>query len=72
MRRLFTIILLLAAFLGGYHLGRKPDSPDVIGWVGEACSEVDRVTLKIVDKADAEDTSTPEAAIAYMRESSGQ
>ena len=29
MRRLILLILLVAAFGGGYHLGRQPNSPDI-------------------------------------------
>jgi hypothetical protein len=31
IRRLFALIILLAVFTGGYHLGRQPESPDLIG-----------------------------------------
>ncbi|MHC4982738.1 MAG: hypothetical protein ACYTF6_06175 [Planctomycetota bacterium] len=27
-----TTILLASVFLGGYYLGRQPDSPDIFGW----------------------------------------
>lgn len=30
--RLFATIVLAAAFLGGYYLGRKPQSPDIFAW----------------------------------------
>jgi len=33
MKNLFILIVLTATFLFGYHVGRKPDSPDVIGWL---------------------------------------
>lgn len=29
MRKLLTIILMAAAFLGGYHVGHQPGSPDL-------------------------------------------
>ena len=32
MKRLFLSILLLGVFFGGYCLGRRPGSPDVVGW----------------------------------------
>jgi len=35
MRRLLAIILSVGAFLGGYHLGRQPGSPDLFGWAQE-------------------------------------
>lgn len=31
MKRLLLLILLTATFLGGYYLGQKPGSPDIIG-----------------------------------------
>jgi hypothetical protein len=31
MKKLIVLILMAATFLGGYHLGRQPNSPDVIG-----------------------------------------
>ncbi len=36
MKRLLIAMIVLAAFLGGYELGRRPGSPDVIGWVRRA------------------------------------
>ncbi len=36
MKKIIALILLSGAFLGGYQLGRKPDSPDLIGWLGRA------------------------------------
>jgi TRAP-type uncharacterized transport system substrate-binding protein len=35
MKNLIILTVLGATFLSGYHLGRKPDSPDVIGWLSE-------------------------------------
>ena len=32
MKKLIFIVLLAAAFVGGYHLGRQPGSPDIVGW----------------------------------------
>ena len=32
MRRLLITVLIVGAFLGGYHLGRQPGSPDIFGW----------------------------------------
>lgn len=37
MTKLILLILLAASFLGGYYLGRKPGSPDVIGWCRQTC-----------------------------------
>ncbi|MCD6304158.1 MAG: hypothetical protein J7M21_04265 [Planctomycetes bacterium] len=30
MRRIVTFILMAAVFLGGYYLGRRPGSPDIL------------------------------------------
>ena len=32
MKKLLLLILLTGAFLGGYHLGRQPNSPDIFAW----------------------------------------
>lgn len=32
MKRVLTLFLLTAAFLGGYYLGRLPNSPDIFAW----------------------------------------
>ncbi len=69
MRRLITTFLLLVAFLGGYYLGRKPESPDIFAWARGAYHQVDQTTQEIVDKAEDEDTSLPEAAISYALDS---
>ena len=40
MRKLVILVLLAVAFCGGYHLGRKPSSPDVLGWARKAYEQV--------------------------------
>jgi hypothetical protein len=32
MKRVLTLLLLAGAFLGGYYLGRLPNSPDIFAW----------------------------------------
>lgn len=32
MKRVLTLLLLTGAFLGGYYLGRLPNSPDIFAW----------------------------------------
>ena len=32
MKKLLLLILLTGAFLGGYYLGRQPNSPDIFAW----------------------------------------
>ncbi len=51
MRKLFTLILLAAAFVGGYHLGRQPDSPDIIAWGKDACVQAADVTKQVISLA---------------------
>jgi len=63
MKRLFLTILLLGVFFGGYCLGRRPGSPDVIGWARRSYQRASGLakTLKNVtndgDEAVAEQTS---------------
>ena len=40
MRKLFMLVLLTAAFLAGFYLGRKPDSPDIMGTARNICVKV--------------------------------
>ena len=40
MKRLLVIILIVTAFLGGYHLGHKEGSPDITGWAQKAYPKV--------------------------------
>jgi len=30
--KLFATVILVGTFLGGYYLGRKPQSPDIFAW----------------------------------------
>jgi hypothetical protein len=39
-----------AAFLGGYHLGRLPNSPDVIGWGKRAVARSATVCRQVIDQ----------------------
>ena len=32
IKKVFILILLAGTFLGGYRLGRRPDSPDIFAW----------------------------------------
>ena len=66
MRRLIRIILAAGIFLGGYYLGRLPDSPDLIGKGLSAYRQVARTTRDISAKADREDLSVPKAALAHL------
>ncbi|MFP4140815.1 MAG: hypothetical protein ACOCWV_01890 [Planctomycetota bacterium] len=50
MKRLCTLIVIGATFLGGYHLGRLPDSPDLIGWGQRTIDRTAEVCRKVVDQ----------------------
>ena len=40
MKRLLVTFLIAGAFLGGYQLGRRPDSPDIVGRARQACDSL--------------------------------
>lgn len=40
VKNVFLGLVLSAVFLAGYQLGRRPDSPDVIGWLQARFSEL--------------------------------
>ena len=54
--RLILLILLSAAFLGGYYLGQQPNSPDIFGAAAKvyakASSEVNHVSHKALAPAE--------------------
>ncbi len=39
MKSILTLIVLSATFLFGYDLGRRPESPDLVGWLKVKSSE---------------------------------
>lgn len=47
MKKLFLMLLLSAAFLGGYDLGRRPDSPDIIGLARKKLPGLVRTTREL-------------------------
>ena len=49
MRRIIGLALLIGVFLGGYHLGRQKDSPDLIGYTRQAVMAVAAVAVDIAD-----------------------
>ena len=65
MRRFLRVIVLMAVFLGGYYVGRLPNSPDVFGWSVDVYHRADRAAREISAKAKAEDMSVPAAALSY-------
>lgn len=62
MKRAFVLLLLVAAFLAGYQLGRRPDSPDVFAYVRKSPDWVAEVaeTIKRQPPLSGE---TPDAAL---------
>lgn len=50
MKRLCTLIVIGATFLGGYYLGRLPDSPDLIGWGQRTIDRTATVCRQVVDQ----------------------
>jgi hypothetical protein len=75
MRRIIGLALLIGAFLGGYHLGRQKDSPDVIGYARQAVVAVaavageiaDSFSNKHADRADQADPTSPSVTRADDR-----
>ncbi len=69
IRRLFALIILLAVFTGGYHLGRQPESPDL---VGGACSAGRAMWEAAVVVADAVDQMASAAGFDSQPEPESQ
>jgi len=73
MRRLIGFILLSVAFLGGYHLGRQENSPDLIGHARQAAVTVAAVAGDIYesvtdsDGASAGEGEDPAEPVVYDR-----
>ena len=72
MRRLLTIILLSAAFLGGYYLGHQPNSPDIFARTSQLYNRLTSATNDISAKAEQEETTLTEAAVSYLISSAEQ
>ena len=49
MRRIIGLALLIGVFLGGYHLGRQKDSPDLVGYARQAVVAVAAVVGDIAE-----------------------
>lgn len=64
MKRVLTLLLLTAAFLGGYHLGRLPNSPDIFAWgrrTFDRALEMGRSAEQYVTEEDRDETGSAEA-----------
>lgn len=60
MKTLITLILLAAAFLGGYHLGHQPNSPDVIAWAQQTYKQATAAGQQLVAVANKEPSNVAE------------
>ena len=68
MRRLVKLILLLAVFLGGYYVGRRPGSPDIFARAGQVYNRLTSTTDEIAARAKQNDVPVTEAAMSYLLE----
>ncbi|MDY6914319.1 MAG: hypothetical protein SVT52_07685 [Planctomycetota bacterium] len=55
MRRLILLILLVAAFLGGYHLGRRPNSPDIFARANSLSDKAQQAGQRLAVMIQADD-----------------
>ncbi len=65
MRLLLLLVMGVACGLGGYWLGQRPNSPDVIGWLSTGAVEVGGQIDRAVDAGREEFGplfATPQAA----------
>jgi hypothetical protein len=60
MRKLGLLILCGACWLAGYYFGRRPDSPDIFGWISMQVQNLSARDSR--DRADAPDAARPEGA----------
>lgn len=70
MRKIIGLILLSAAFLGGYWCGRQPGSPDIFAWLQRTMPQVAQAGEKIIiefRQAQASAAKDPNAAFAPLR-----
>lgn len=72
VKRLLTLIVISATFLGGYHLGRLPNSPDLIGWGKQAIDRSAAVCRRVIDQledwnGEAPDEPTPVGQVDEQR-----
>ena len=68
MKRLLGAIFLAAAFLGGYHLGRMPGSPDVIGAAREVASDAACVVREVTPVVEEEITRAVDDTDTFVAE----
>ena len=68
--KLLRFILLLAAFLGGYYLGHRPDSPDIFAMAARAWREFNADDGRTGDVL-AEDADRPGRPAAPASEAAG-
>lgn len=66
MTRLFRFIVLVGVFVGGYYLGRTPNSPDLFAYAQGLYQAASRSSDEIAAKARDEQVSIPKAAMSYV------
>lgn len=59
MKRLLTMSCLIFAFVGGYYLGRQPDSPDILRVGVRLAHKAVRVGRELVSEQDRLEDDRP-------------
>jgi len=63
IKRFIVLVLLGAAFLGGYYLGRKPGSPDIFRYADDVYRQAGQAGRKLTAaRGDGRAEDTPVAA----------
>ena len=68
--RLIRLIIMMAVFVGGYYLGRQPNSPDIIAWGRAACQRISQAAGDVSQRAQRENIPVHKAAVAYLLDNS--
>ena len=53
MRKLFTLILLVGAFCGGYQFGHQPGAPDPAPFAKKCCVQASHISRRVARWASA-------------------
>jgi hypothetical protein len=67
MKKLIVLILLAAAFFGGYHVGRLPGAPDLTAAAQKICGQI-RAASKNLPAVVRPDKPTVSAAANHAQE----
>jgi hypothetical protein len=68
--RLIRLIIMMAVFVGGYYLGRQPNSPDIIAWGRGACQRISHVVGDVSQRAQKDNIPVHKAAFSYLLDDS--